>query len=357
MAGLQPCIDIPFTGPAPRGMGPRVRTLALVALAGASLAACATTGPAPTPLARGGPAPRSGDHAEGAGRGTMRPYQVNGVWYAPHDQPDYDDVGTASWYGAQFHNRRTADGEVFDMDSPSAAHKTLPLPCIVEVTNLENGRKLRVRVNDRGPFVQGRIIDLSREAARQLGFYAKGTARVRVRYVGPADLARPENGLRYARAEAPPERRQPTAPPVAAPDTQSSPYSRAPQDAQATGADRYARNGFLDDIHDDARLSAGPADHPPPRVAMAGPPAQPPQPVLDPGAGRVVRIQAAAFSDRGNAERAAARLAVQGQTSVDVIQRGDSVLYRVTVRCTGGDEAVDRVAAAGFPGARLLDAF
>ena len=114
--------------------------------------------------------------------------------HTPRDQPDYEAVGVASWYGAQFHNRRTADGELFDMDVPSAAHKTLPLPCIVEVTNLENGRKLQVRVNDRGPFVDGRVIDLSREAARQLGFYAKGTARVRVRYIGPAGTTSPFGG-------------------------------------------------------------------------------------------------------------------------------------------------------------------
>ena len=82
-------------------------------------------------------------------RGTMRPYQVNGVWYTPQADADYNEEGVASWYGSQFHNHQTADGEIFDMDAPSGAHKTLPLPCIVEVTDLDTGRKIRVRVNDR----------------------------------------------------------------------------------------------------------------------------------------------------------------------------------------------------------------
>jgi rare lipoprotein A (peptidoglycan hydrolase) len=153
------------------GMAARGVAMALAA----SLAACATT-PPPSRAAHVG--------------GTMAPYQVNGVWYRPRSQPDYNAVGMATWYGAQYHNRHTADGEVFDMDRPSAAHTTLPLPCVVEVTNLENGRRLRLRVNDRGPFVGGRILDVSREAARELGFYEKGSVRVRVRYVGPAPAIR-----------------------------------------------------------------------------------------------------------------------------------------------------------------------
>ena len=99
--------------------------------------------------------------------------------------PDYDEKGLASWYGEQFHNRNTANGEVFDMDRITAAHKTLPLPSIVEVTDLDTGKKLKVRVNDRGPFVSGRIIDLSKGAAKKLGIYQRGVARVRVRYIGP----------------------------------------------------------------------------------------------------------------------------------------------------------------------------
>ena len=134
----------------------------------------------------------------------MAPYQVNGVWYRPKVQPHYDAVGVASWYGPQYHHQRTADGEIFDMDRPSAAHTTLPIPCLVEVINLENGRRIRVRVNDRGPFVGGRIIDLSRQAARELGLYDKGSARVRVRYLGPAP-AMSDPGVETAALSGPPK--------------------------------------------------------------------------------------------------------------------------------------------------------
>lgn len=114
-----------------------------------------------------------------------KPYAIKGRTYTPAHQPNYNEVGEASWYGAAHQGRRTANGEVFDLRRLSAAHKTLPLPSLVEVTNLENGRSMPVRVNDRGPFVAGRIIDLSQAAAERLGFKAQGHARVRVRYLGP----------------------------------------------------------------------------------------------------------------------------------------------------------------------------
>ncbi len=109
------------------------------------------------------------------------PYQVKGVWYYPAVNYDYDETGIASWYGSQFHNKRTANGETYNMNALTAAHKTLPLPSYVMVVNLENGRSINVRVNDRGPFARGRIIDLSRRSAQLLGMKKKGTARVRVR--------------------------------------------------------------------------------------------------------------------------------------------------------------------------------
>ena len=108
------------------------------------------------------------------------PYQANGEWYFPKVEPDYDETGVASWYGREFHGRPTANGETFDMHAVSAAHPTLPLPTWVRITNLENGRSLVVRVNDRGPFVDNRIIDLSFRAAQLLGFATTGLARTRV---------------------------------------------------------------------------------------------------------------------------------------------------------------------------------
>jgi len=110
------------------------------------------------------------------------PYRVSGKWYYPKENPNYNEVGIASWYGSEFHDRLTANGELFDKNEVSAAHKTLPMPSIVRVKNLENGKSLLIRVNDRGPFVSDRIIDLSEEAAKRLGVYEKGTAKVRVSF-------------------------------------------------------------------------------------------------------------------------------------------------------------------------------
>lgn len=109
------------------------------------------------------------------------PYQIEGIWYYPERNLTYDNTGIASWYGDQFAGKLTANGEIFSPDLVSAAHKTLPMPSVVRVTNLDNGKAMVVRINDRGPYVSGRIIDLSREAARLLGFKEQGIARVRVK--------------------------------------------------------------------------------------------------------------------------------------------------------------------------------
>jgi rare lipoprotein A len=109
------------------------------------------------------------------------PYTVKGVTYYPHVDYAYDQTGVASWYGEAFDGQYTANGEVFDLNQLTAAHNTLPLPSIVEVINLQNNRALRVRVNDRGPFANGRVIDVSRRVAQLLGFERSGTAMVRVR--------------------------------------------------------------------------------------------------------------------------------------------------------------------------------
>jgi rare lipoprotein A len=177
------------------GVAPRaVRNITLAVLAVFSLAACATVKPQ---------APIRSASTAGAPRGTMKPYQVRGVWYTPREQPNYNEVGMASWYGGQHQGRQTASGEVFDMRTLTGAHKTLPLPSIVEVKNLENGRTVRLRVNDRGPFSEGRIIDVSRAAAEELGFIGQGQAKVRVRYVGPAGPSGRDVGYRTASAPEP----------------------------------------------------------------------------------------------------------------------------------------------------------
>lgn len=118
-----------------------------------------------------------------------RPYVVGGREYVPQENVNYSATGLASWYGDDFHGRLTANGEVFDMNSISAAHPTLPLPSYVRVTNLANRRSIVVRVNDRGPYVGNRVIDLSVKTARLLGFYGHGVAKVKVDYVGRAPIA------------------------------------------------------------------------------------------------------------------------------------------------------------------------
>lgn len=117
-----------------------------------------------------------------------KPYKVAGLWYVPKHQPDYDETGIASWYGPKFHGKSTANGEIYNQSRLTAAHPTLPMPSLVEVTNLANGRSVLVRVNDRGPYKRGRILDLSAKAAQLLGYQGNGTAQVRVRYVGKAPL-------------------------------------------------------------------------------------------------------------------------------------------------------------------------
>jgi rare lipoprotein A len=126
---------------------------------------------------------------KGGGRYQLgKAYQVRGKWYQPKEEPGYNKTGLASWYGSAFHGRRTANGEVYDKYHLSAAHPTFPLPSYARVTNLENGSSVVVRVNDRGPFHAGRVIDVSSKTADLLDMKRTGTAKVRVQYVGKARL-------------------------------------------------------------------------------------------------------------------------------------------------------------------------
>lgn len=131
----------------------------------------------------------SGPVPKGGGRYMVgKPYVVKGKTFVPRENPDYDKVGVASWYGDAFHGRMTANGELYDKEHLSAAHPTLPLPSYARVTNLNTGSSVIVRINDRGPFHKGRIIDLSRKTADMLDMKHSGTGEVRVQYIGPARL-------------------------------------------------------------------------------------------------------------------------------------------------------------------------
>ncbi|QRM31970.1 septal ring lytic transglycosylase RlpA family protein [Microvirga sp. VF16] len=182
--------------------------------------------PSPKVVADGQPIPKGG------GRQMVgKPYTVAGRTYVPNETPRANE-GLASWYGANFHGRMTANGEVFDRDSIAAAHTTMPLPSYARVTNMQNGHSMIVRVNDRGPFHGNRVIDVSERAAAALGFRQSGTARVRVEYVGRASTNGSDDRILLAslRTDGQPASLTGSAPTMIA---QAAPQSSAPRQAIA----------------------------------------------------------------------------------------------------------------------------
>lgn len=227
------------------------------------------------------------------------PYEANGRWYVPTPEPGYAQTGTASWYGPQFNGQRTASGEVFDQDALTAAHPTLPIPSLVQVTNLENGREVIVRVNDRGPFTGERLIDLSRGAAQALDFENAGHARVHVRYLGPAPRRVNADG---SQAPASPPSPPPSVPAQA--DQEEGPRSLLPP---SSGSE----------------LAGAPVDNAPyaaPRPTYAAP--------VSGG----YFVQVGAFSDLSNAHRVRDTVGAAGPVVVDVRQSTSGAeLFRVRV--------------------------
>ena len=236
-----------------------------------------------------------------------RDYAVLGKRYQVRDRPDgYVEQGLASFYGNKFHGRKTSNHEVYDMYAFSAAHRTLPLPCFVRVTNLDNGKSVVVRVNDRGPFHSGRIIDLSYAAAAKLGFVRQGTARVEVRALRPGEERdenrddRRDDGTRFA---------------IRAPATPAGPEDPA---LAADEFERWMRERGI-------RVATGapaavPVSAPAPDRATDRAPdrALSPTPaVVAAGAGDVL-VQLGAYSARENADRARERLSVGGLSPVRI---------------------------------------
>ncbi|WP_316862483.1 septal ring lytic transglycosylase RlpA family protein [uncultured Cohaesibacter sp.] len=171
--------------------------IAVVGVAGLALAGCSQTSkkssgkydPKYGVSASSRVATKTSEFRKGGGVYKVgKPYKVAGRTYVPKHEPSYNKVGKASWYGEDFHGRLTANGEIFNMNTLTAAHPTLPLPSYARVTNLKNGRSVIVRINDRGPFAHSRIIDLSKRVAVKLGFINDGIANVRVKYVGKARM-------------------------------------------------------------------------------------------------------------------------------------------------------------------------
>lgn len=232
-----------------------------------------------------------------------KPYKVDGVWYHPKEDLTHVESGVASWYGPNFHGRTTANGEIFDKNALTAAHPTLQLPSVVRVTNLNNGRTAVVRVNDRGPFSGGRIIDLSEKAASVLGFKAQGTAKVKIEVLGSDS----EHLAQLAQAG-----------------------------ASSDAMDAYMLARFGPNGTGDARV----------QVAAAAPTRGRSIPST---ATSGIFVQAGAFSDRVNADRLRSRLSQYGRTLVDAVDKAGNRLYRVRIGPFGS------VDTAGTMLARLVD--
>jgi len=310
-----------------------------------AVGACSTTKPAVR-----GPSDQAtiGGTSESSGRYKVgKPYQVDGVWYYPAENWSYREEGTASWYGADFHNKRTANGEVFDMNTASAAHPTLPMPSVVKVTNLDNGRELKVRVNDRGPFKSKRIIDMSRRAAQLLGFELQGTARVRVEIDAQESLMMKNQALRLDPGEMP----KVAAAPAAAVTTSALPPAVV-MDASPAAAPR---------LKPPAKVAAVQA--PKPVQGLRGAPATgtgqgtvPATPPVATGPG--IYIQAGAFSELSNARRLEHELSEFGNAFVLPTTVNNKQLYRVRLGPVANDEIakdlLGRVKGYGYDNAQIV---
>lgn len=266
-----------------------------------------------------------------------KPYQVAGIWYYPKVQPNYDETGLASWYGSKFHGRRTANGDTYDMNALTAAHKTLPMPTRVRVTNLENGRTLDLIVNDRGPFVHGRIIDVSRRAAQLLGFQRQGVAKVRVRVLDGGTIPA---GTKTSGDRMPALRKESVASGALAP----------PPGAREAGPGKTGSGvGGRHTIARQSGLGAGTSS------AAAG--GETVRQVSVP-ANTAIYVQAGAFSQPGNAERLLARLKPLGDARISGTMVDGRAFYRVRLgpmnSVEAADSALQQVLQSGLSEARIV---
>ena len=277
------------------------------------------------------------------------PYQIKGTWYYPKEDFSYEEEGIASWYGPNFHGKQTANGAIFDETKISAAHRTLPMPSMVRVTNLENGRSLKVIVNDRGPFAHSRIIDLSRRASQLLGFEVQGTTLVRVELLEAEtrDLyAAVTSGQRSYVASAGGARPEPPKPTAAPTATVSGEDLGAPEGTQASSVptETDGRANVADGSIEREPAAVDKSIGEVTLVPVANPPS--------------VFIQAGAFGDINNAVRARSRLNYLGPVVVEEITRSDVPLYRVRLGPLPDDNELEAklvaVIAAGFSDARIV---
>lgn len=306
------------------------------------------------------------------------PYQVDGIWYYPKEDYAYKEVGVSSWYGADFHNGITANGELYDMHDLTAAHRTLPLPSMVRVTNLQNGRSLVVRVNDRGPFKNDRIIDVSMKAAQLLGFKDQGTTQVQVEVLPEESkalkaelLAGRTGGETYAssvvpaatdaeeKRPAPPKNlnypRLANKPPVLAEEVPLV----ASAAAQTSDSARY--NDWDEDLTQ-AQAKKEPAPAPKPiakpapkkQTASAKKAAVTASASVAPG----YYVQVGAFGSESNAEKMRTKVSKYGTALIIPVTVNGKALYRVRLGPANAKKALemmDKVTNAGFGDARLVE--
>jgi rare lipoprotein A len=289
------------------------------------------------------PGPRVGGPTATAERGGYKvgqPYQIAGVWYYPSEDLSYDETGIASWYGEDFHGKYTANGEIFDLNALTAAHRTLPMPSVVQITNLDNGRSLKLRVNDRGPYARGRIIDVSRRAAQLLGFESPGTAKVRVRILAPESIQAKLIAMHQTGADKVAE-------------------SALPLPLAPVATQRLATPPGVHVAKNDVPLTppAPPQPTPePPRTIMAAPlPAQVTTVAVRPSN---IYVQAGAFAQAENALRLKAKLTQLGNVNVTDATINGANLYRVRIGPIGSvdeaDRLLERVVDSGVPEARIV---
>ncbi len=270
--GPAPTQTADFVRGVQRGRRP-LSTALLLAVAAATLSGCSGGGAFDSNLGVSA-SPRVAEGrsiAKGGGIYKVgRSYRVAGRWYHPRENPNYDRIGTASWYGTAFHGRRTSNGEIYDMHAMTAGHPTLPMPSYAWVTNLQNGRTVLVRVNDRGPYAKDRLIDLSYRTAHTLGFSQRGLARVRVRYAGRAPLNGDDSAERrhlaaqswYAgRRAAQSETASITTGSVSAKRVRTVDYGAAPPPPEPTwSVDRYRRGELENTKQAESILTKPPVD-------------------------------------------------------------------------------------------------
>jgi rare lipoprotein A len=283
------------------------------------------------------------------GRGTYKigkPYVIEGATYYPQEDYSYDETGIASWYGPGFHGRYTANGEVFDEDQLTAAHRTLPMPSLVRVTNLDNGKSAVVRVNDRGPFARGRIIDMSKRGSEILGFKSNGTAKVRVQILADesraiADAAREKGTYRSAAGEG----EQPRSAPVEKVAAQSLDEVPSAVDSSISTGEPVAVPSKAE-VAGIEKAEMGGRFMPPAKATTVAVPAT-----------TNVYVQAGAFTKQANALRLAEQLSHIGKVEISEMDVGGTHFFRVRLPATSvdiADKILSQVIGSGQKSAKII---